>query len=33
MIVTRDFTPDKKLKPGTEILAIDGTPHKRFSIG
>ena len=26
MIVTRDLTPDGALKPGTEILAIEGHP-------
>jgi hypothetical protein len=28
MIVTRDFTEDKRLKPGAEILAIDGWPAR-----
>lgn len=30
MVVTRDFTPDQQLPPGTRVLALDGTPTPRI---
>lgn len=28
MVVTRDFTPGRRLAPGTEVLAVDGVPAR-----